>query len=138
MRIVRVDPATSREVLDYLQVTCLPGDIPDIYSDEDIWIVAMDNGIPAAFGACRPLFEGTWYLNREGVIPPYRGRGLQCKLHAALERHAKKQGGTMMVSDCTAENSASANNFIKTHYKIYNPALRWGLPNAIYWYKKLN
>jgi GNAT superfamily N-acetyltransferase len=138
MRIVRVDPSTSREVLDYLQVTCLPQDVPDSYQEDDIWVVMMDNGIPAAFGACRLLYESTWYLNREGVIPPYRGRGIQAKLHAALERHAKKQGATLMVSDCTAENSASANNFIKTHYKIYNPALRWGLPNAIYWYKKLN
>lgn len=140
MRIVQVDPSTSKEVLNYLQVTCLPYDVPDYYGSADIWLVCMDNGIPAAFGCIRLLDgdnEGTWYLSRVGVIPPYRGRGLQVRMHLALEKKAKEKGAEVIVSDNTTLNPASTNSFIKTKYKPFYPAYPWGLPDSMYWIKTL-
>lgn len=137
MIIRRVDVDTSKEVLDYLQATCFVADAPEVYYVDDIWLIAMDGGIPAGFGCLRNCGHQIGYLAREGVIPPFRGQGLQRKIHTALERHARKEGYETIVSDCTAENTPSANNFIRTRYKVYNPVYKWGLPNAIYWYKDL-
>jgi hypothetical protein len=74
------------------------------------------------------------YLSRVGVLKKHCGFGLQLRLMRALETRAKHNGWKCMVSD-TTENVASANNFIRAGYRLYQPRAPWGWPNTLYWRK---
>jgi len=135
IRLKRIDPAKSREVLDYLQVTCLPGDEPCEYKPADQWVIAMDGDIPVAFGCVRPTPNdpGTWYLARAGVIGSARGKGLQKRLIRWRVSAAKAAGATLIVTDCTNDNAASANSLIRAGFRVYDPQTAWAMPTSIYW-----
>jgi hypothetical protein len=38
----------------------------------------------------------------------------------------------------TSGNIASANNFIRAGYRIYQPKYPWAFPNTLYWRKTIN
>jgi hypothetical protein len=54
----------------------------------------------------------------------------------ALESRARRNGWSSVVSD-TTENLASANNFIRAGYRLYQPQYPWGWPNTLYWRKAI-
>jgi hypothetical protein len=64
------------------------------------------------------------------------GNGLQLRLMRALESRARHNGWSAVVSD-TTENLASANNFIRAGYRLYQPHTPWAWPNTLYWRKSI-
>ena len=62
--------------------------------------------------------------------------GLQLRLMRALESRARHNGWSCIVSD-TTNNLASANNFIRAGYRLYQPQYPWAWPNTLYWRKSL-
>jgi hypothetical protein len=62
------------------------------------------------------------------------GKGLQLRLMRALELRARYNGWSSVVSD-TTENIASANNFIRSGYFLYQPQIPWAWSNTLYWRK---
>ena len=48
----------------------------------------------------------------------------------------RDNGWNCIVSD-TTENLASANNFIKAGYRLYQPQYPWGWPRTLYWRKSI-
>lgn len=134
-RLRRVNPASMQDALTLMQQECLPGDVPTEYRPDDLWWVAYSGREPAGFCCIRPVpnHPGMWYMARAGVMPDYRGRGLQLRMLRTRIHAAKKAGATIIVSDCTAANSASANNLIRAGFRVYDPVYRWGLPSSIYW-----
>ena len=93
---------------------------------------------PVAFCGLHPSSKwlNTGYLYRVGVLPQHRGRGLQQRLIAVREAHARKLGWTHTITD-TTENTPSANSLIRRGYVLYEPAKPWGFPTALYWKKVL-
>src|SRR5262249_8304581 len=77
------------------------------------------------------------YLCRVGVLQKHQGRGLQRRLMRAVEVQARRNGWESIVSD-TTDNRISANNFIRTGYRLYEPEVPWGWRNTLYWRKWLN
>jgi hypothetical protein len=61
---------------------------------------------------------------------------LQLRLMRALELRARQQGWSCIVSDTTG-NLASANNFIRARYRLYQPRYPWAWPNTLYWRKSI-
>jgi phage terminase large subunit len=61
---------------------------------------------------------------------------LQLRLMRALESRARHQGWCSIVSD-TTDNLASANNFIRAGYEMYQPPYPWAWPNTLYWRKPI-
>jgi len=61
---------------------------------------------------------------------------LQLRLMRALEWRARQHGWSCIVSDTTG-NLASANNFIKANYRLYQPQYPWAWPNTLYWRKSI-
>jgi hypothetical protein len=53
-----------------------------------------------------------------------------------MELRARRNGWSAVVSD-TTENLASANNFIRAGYWLYQPPNPWGYPNTLYWRKSI-
>jgi phage terminase large subunit len=62
--------------------------------------------------------------------------GLQLRLMRALESRARQIGWDAVVSD-TTNNLASANNFIRAGYRLYQPPCPWAWPNKLYWRKSI-
>jgi hypothetical protein len=62
------------------------------------------------------------------------GNGLQLRLMRALESRARHNGWSAVVSD-TTDNLASANNFIRAGYRLYQPQTPWAWGNTLYWRK---
>jgi len=62
--------------------------------------------------------------------------GLQLRLMRALESRARQIGWDAVVSD-TTDNLASANNFIRAGYRLYQPPCPWAWPNTLYWRKSI-
>lgn len=127
----------NMKALKALQKTCLPVDSPYIEKNAWYW-VGYWGQTPIAFCALAPSIR--WadcvYLARSGVIPEFRGQGLQKKMITIREKWARKHGYKWAVTD-TAENPPSANSLISRGYKLYEPSIPWGLSRAIYWRKKL-
>jgi len=73
---------------------------------------------------------------RVGVLKKHHGNGLQLRLMRALESRARHNGWSCIVSD-TTDNLASANNFIRAGYRLYQPQYPWAWPNTLYWRKSI-
>ena len=105
--------------------------------DRDLWacgikrIVAFATIIPSYYD---PIRIG--YFNRVGVLKSARGHKLQKRLLTVVERRARKNGWTSIISD-TTDNPPSANAMISGGYKTFEPAVRWAFPHSIYWIKDL-
>lgn len=130
------DGATSA-LLQYLQLTILPYDVPQEIAGGRWWI-AYDGDHAVAFAALHPSSQwgDAGYLSRAGVMPSHRGQGLQRRLLRVRERHARNHGWNWLVTD-TRLNPASANNLIACGYKIFMPSKPWAAPEATYWKKGL-
>lgn len=136
-RLVDAASFDTASLLISLQKTILPGDAPLDPLTGHWWIV-YDHESPVAFAALRdvPSFRGACYMARCGVLPKYRGMGLQRRLLTTRERKARSLGYSNVITT-TLRNPASANNLIKRGYMTYEPQTRWGAVDTIYWIKSL-
>jgi GNAT superfamily N-acetyltransferase len=108
--------------------------IPDF--EEGHWWLAFHLEEPVAFAG---MIESTrarnaGYFSRVGVLSRHCGHGLQRRLMRAVELRARGNGWDCVVSD-TTDNVASANNFIRAGYRLYEPQHPWAWPNTLYWRK---
>ena len=126
-------------VLRVLQLACLPSDEP-VFPSDGVWWLGRESSSnqPVAFGLVQPSqqWRDTAYLARAGVLPAWRGQGLQRRLIGLRERYARKQGFVWMISD-TTDNVPSSNNLIKAGYKLLEPSAPWANTDSHYWAKKL-
>jgi len=54
----------------------------------------------------------------------------------AIEARGRRIGWESIVSD-TTDNPASANNFIRAGYLLYEPEVPWAWSHTLYWKKRL-
>lgn len=110
--------------------------IPDF--DWGQWWLACRGDKPIGFAGMVPSTHArkSGYFCRVGILKPHCGRGLQLRLMRALEAQARRNGWDYVVSD-TTDNPASANNFIKAGYRLYQPESPWAWANTLYWRKRM-
>lgn len=105
--------------------------------DRDRWaygvkfVVAFAGIVPSSYAP-----QSMGYFHRVGVLQCARGHKLQKRLLSVIERKARKNGWTSIISD-TTDNPPSANAMISAGYKIFEPAYRWAFSHSIYWKKDL-
>jgi GNAT superfamily N-acetyltransferase len=102
------------------------------------WWLAYHEDVAIAFAGVAPSTHarGSGYFSRVGVLRRHRGQGLQLRLMRAVEAKGRREGWRSIVSD-TTDNPASANNFIKAGYRLYQPDVPWAWSNTLYWRKWL-
>jgi GNAT superfamily N-acetyltransferase len=136
----QVDPRDPEiwAILERLQLTCLPGDIPQKPNSGYWWLCYTDAGIPIGFAGmvASVRWEETGYLSRAGILPQHQGQGLQKRLIKVRIAKAKTLGWKYLLSD-TSENPASANSLISCGFKMYEPMRPYGLKTSLYWRKRL-
>ena len=141
-RIREVDPFDDKEAYDELQTLHRltffdSAPMPDLYKGH-WWLVRDEAKVNVAFAGMIPAITdlNTGYFTRVGVLHVARGHRLQKRLLSVVERRARKNGWTAIISD-TTDNPPSANAMISGGYKIFEPAHRWAFPHSIYWKKDL-
>ncbi|WP_343208598.1 GNAT family N-acetyltransferase [Bradyrhizobium sp. Ai1a-2] len=106
--------------------------------DQGHWWLAFDGAEPVAFAGLvsSTHVDNAGYFCRVGVLRQHCGRCLQLRLMRALETRARRNGWHSIVSD-TTDNIASANNFIRAGYRLYEPEAPWAWPHTLYWRKTM-
>jgi predicted acetyltransferase len=139
MKIQRVNtrqPAVQTR-LSQLQKKCLPYDKP-YDTNHGYWWIATKDGVDIGFAGLiySPWWSDCAYLIRCGVLPTYRGQGLQKKFIRVRIRQAKALKMNWLVTS-TYDNPASANSLISCGFKLFNPTKPWMAKNTLYWRLKL-
>lgn len=136
-RILRASP-DHWEALRALHTLTFPGDEHEDYTEGWWWIV-YDGCDPVAFAGMRESLTepGAIYFSRCGVLPPYRGQGLQKKLLAARLRQVKKVGAAACITTTIVMNTPSSNNLIRAGFRLFEPPVPWGHSETLYWRKDI-
>jgi len=106
--------------------------------DHGHWWLAFDEKMPVGFAGVVAATHAynAGYFCRVGVLKKHCGNALQLRLMRALDSRARHNGWCCIVSD-TTDNLASANNFIRGGYRLYQPHFPWAWPNTLYWRKSI-
>jgi GNAT superfamily N-acetyltransferase len=102
------------------------------------WWVVFESGKPAAFAGMVPMaeyFSGA-YLCASGVLPQYRGNGLQKVLIRKRLQRAKTLGCKVAYTDTIHENAFSANSLIASGFKRFVPSIPWGKTKDVHFWRK--
>jgi ribosomal protein S18 acetylase RimI-like enzyme len=131
MKIKKIAVARSLDALTWLHGQTMSADeVPNWDVLGRAWVALSDTGTLAGFLYCEPQ-PGCWYFSRVGVLPAFRGQGLQRKLMRRMQRSLK----TETIISTTYQNPSSANNFVREQWMTYCPRSPWGASDTIYWYK---
>lgn len=136
IRIRKIEGVEWAEEILALQKECLPEDTPVDPARGDWWL-AFDGDAPVGFANLCPsdAMPNAGYLARAGVLPAYRGLGIQRRLIRVRVAQAKRYGWEWVRSD-TRQNPASSNNLIACGFRIFAPEAPWGHADAIYFRRK--
>lgn len=137
MHVRRTKTDEELQIVLALDKKCFPHDDPPYTEGRWWWIAWDDEGNPAGYAGITPMHDKTVYLCRAGVLPKYRGMGLQKKLIKVREAAAIRAGFTHAVTDCSKDNYKSLSNLIKCGYQLYNPEYVWSFPSSFYFQKRL-
>jgi GNAT superfamily N-acetyltransferase len=85
------------------------------------WWVARKGGDVVAIAAANDEDNKRIFLGPCGVLPSFRGQGIQHALIRAREEWGRSQGFIQALSCTGVENYYSANNFIRSGYALIPP-----------------
>lgn len=131
---MRIEKAKDWRIIAALDRVCFPTSEAPKFDDGTIWLLARDGMQPLGYAGLKVYEPGSAYLNRAGVLPQYRGKGLQKKLVKARLRLAKKLGVETVVTYTMSHNHASSNTLISCGFRLYEPKFPWvGTEEVLYW-----
>jgi L-amino acid N-acyltransferase YncA len=83
-------------------------------------------------------FPRVGYTKRQAILPgPLRGKGIQRELmHAQEDRARASTAWTHLVSECSADNVASANNHFAAGFRLVEAERPWE-KETLFWRKAL-
>jgi RimJ/RimL family protein N-acetyltransferase len=123
-----------------LDEICFPDDYRVSLDGALWWLVWRGKDIVGYAGLrpCQdPKNKGLGFMNRVGVVPAHRGRGLQKRLIRVREAAARALGLKELVTYCVPWNCASINSLVACGYRFYRPAAKWGGAGSVYLCKRL-
>jgi ribosomal protein S18 acetylase RimI-like enzyme len=148
--VVEFRRATSSEdesQIAELDRICFPIDTPpDISSAR--WFIGWDGNKPAAYCAWKTVeHDGApvGFHYRGGVLPGYRGQGLQRQMLRLREEDMRRDGVSKAVTYTDADGAASMRNLIAEGYRPYAPTPattlsglgRLGRVGFVHWERRL-
>lgn len=136
----QVDADAEADLLMEMQRITMPHD-EHLKPEEALqWWIAYDRGVPVGYAALSRSKQvaNRGYLSSAGVLPGYRGLGIQKKLIRVRQQYARRIGMTCLVTDTVVSNPASANSLIACGFRAFYPPTPWKIGAACYWRKELN
>jgi ribosomal protein S18 acetylase RimI-like enzyme len=129
------DALQKSELILSMDRVCFPEDDPPLIDRfTSGWIVKVRGAI-AGYALAR-LAGGTpnaLYMSRCGVLPEYRGLGLQQLMIAARYEYACEEGYQEVITDTQPMNLPSCNNLIKQGFTLYEPTGTCLDTGTLYW-----
>jgi ribosomal protein S18 acetylase RimI-like enzyme len=104
-----------------MDAVCFPLDEPPVIAGAE-WFIGSDGFKRAAYCAWKTVkHDGvpTGFHYRAGVLPEYRGHGLQRQMLRLRETRMRAQGLTGAVTYTDADGAASMRNLIAEGYRPY-------------------
>jgi GNAT superfamily N-acetyltransferase len=102
---------------------CFPVDEPPTIAGAE-WVIGWDGATPAAYCAWKTVRHddvAVGFHYRGGVMPAYRGHGLQRQMLRLREARMREQGLTAAVTYTDADGAASMRSLIAEGYRPYVP-----------------
>jgi GNAT superfamily N-acetyltransferase len=147
--VIDFRPATSREdeaVIARIDAICFPIDTPAVFAGAH-WLVGWEGAAPACYCAWKTVVHDgpVGFHYRGGVLPAWRGRGLQRQMLRLREAEMRAAGLARAVTYTDADGAASMRNLIAEGYRPYAPTPattlsglgRLGRVGFVHWEKKL-
>lgn len=137
-KVETLDVATVN-LLRYMDAKCFPEDDPyEKWLSTEWWIAWGEKSNPAGFaGGFVWAPDKYFYLSRAGVLPEFRGNGIQNRLIDVRHRYAKKHDCLGSYTYTHPENIPSNNSLINSGFKLFQPYYRWAGSEFLYWHKKV-
>jgi len=142
-------PATREDeaLILRLDAICFPIDTPAVFAGAH-WAIAWDGDRPAAYCAWKAVDHdgvAVGFHYRGGVLPDWRGHGLQRQMLRLREAAMCAKGLKRAVTYTDADGAASMRNLIAEGYRPYAPTPgttlsglgRLGRVGFVHWEKKL-
>jgi ribosomal protein S18 acetylase RimI-like enzyme len=147
---VEFHPAASAEDgqrILHMDAICFPVDEPPSIPGAE-WLIGWAGGRPVAYCAWKTVEHGgvpVGFHYRGGVLPEYRGHGLQRQMLRLREARMREQGLKAAVTYTDADGAASMRNLIAEGYRPYAPTPpttlsglgRLGRAGFVHWQKAL-
>jgi len=119
-----------------LDRACFPED-EVIQPEKGVYWLLWADGKPIGYTGVRdaPYDEpgAVAIRTRSCVLRGHRGKGLQRRLIRVSQRWARSAGLKTLLATTACWNSPSINNFIRTGWRVYQPAHPWMEKGTIYW-----
>jgi GNAT superfamily N-acetyltransferase len=134
---IRIEPVSltpaNQLAIGHAHTECFPDDAAYIPSKGHWWIARAGKHL-AGFAGIQQSHKwfDTGYLCRAGVLPEFRGQGLQKRLIRVRLAAARRLGWKWVVTD-TRQNPASANSLIDCGFRMFTPSDPWSFKDACYW-----
>jgi len=138
-RINIADPV-MQEAIYLLDRELFPNGLVGGRETAGAWWVVRDGQDVAAYAGMTPsaTTPNAGYLCRAGVLPRYRGAGLQKHLIRLRVAHARAKGWRTVISDTKPTNLASANSLIACGFRLFKPEKPWAIyPSPLYWRREV-
>lgn len=121
-----------------LDAECFKDEADMTFEGHYLWIARDERGEIAGYAAMQITDSGTAaFLSRCGVLPAFRGKGLQKQFIRVRERTARKLGVRNLITYTNTVNLGSINSLIASGYRLYRPAYSWGFKfgDGLYFWK---
>jgi GNAT superfamily N-acetyltransferase len=126
---------------------CFPVDEPPRIDGAE-WVIGWDGETPAAYCAWKPVEQdgvAVGFHYRGGVLPDYRGHGLQRQMLRLREARMRERGLAVAATYTDADGAASMRSLIAEGYRPYAPTPtttlsgpgRLGRVGFVHWRKDL-
>ncbi len=132
---------TLRQTTDYQRIAHMDSSLfyecdPIEGWDQYTWWIGTCEGIPVCYCGVQKLGDFA-LLNRSGVLPEYRGNGLQKRMIKKRIEWAIENNLNRLITYTAVDNVESINSLIHVGFKSYLPANMWAGSEYSYWMKKL-
>lgn len=118
-----------------MDAKCFEGGMaPALADNAGTWWIAYAGKEEAGYCGVKQSSTGKnyGYLCRAGVMPRFRGLGLQKAMIRRRVAYARSQGWSMVVTD-THDNAPSGNSLISCGFRLYDPEVKWAFETSLYW-----
>jgi GNAT superfamily N-acetyltransferase len=125
------------ELINKLKHQCFhKDDLTDSDLNSTYWFVAWTGGQPAGFCGVQYWGEGRAFFNLAGVLPEFRGHGLQKRMIKARERYCKGWANALYTYT-SSDNAASMNSLIRCGFRPFESETQWAGDEFVYWRKRV-
>ena len=128
---------TDLTLLRVLDAAAFADDEPYEDIESDICWIAKVDGIPAGFACLNIMDDKEGFLSRCGVMPKFRGLGIQKKLIETRIKYASLIELQSLVTYTSEDNTYSQNNLKVCGFNIVVPEQLFGLENGIYFHRSI-